>query len=124
MKAKWPCAVPIPRAYDTRAQLAFVKSSGNVERPTFNVQRAVPDSKSSLRLPCGGGFVDPADHRANDDHLNDPADASVKDQFSGNRLDGIKAKAHADRCDFQEKTEPNSCNSAAASETSRVDHHE
>src|SRR5262249_38305912 len=114
MKAKWPCAVPIPRAYDTRAQLAFVKSSGNVERPTFNVQRAVPDSKSSLRLPCGGGFVDRADHCPDDNHLNETADASVKKQSSGNGLDGIKAKAHSDGCDFQQKTEPNSCNYAAA----------
>jgi hypothetical protein len=39
-------------------------------------------------------------------------------------LDGIKAKAHPDRSDFQQKTEPNSCNHPAACETARVDHYE
>jgi hypothetical protein len=39
-------------------------------------------------------------------------------------LDGIKAKAHPDRCDFQQETEPNSGNYPAPCETARVDHYE
>src|SRR5438067_6353205 len=65
-----------------------------------------------------------ADHCSDNNHLNDAADASVNNQFSGNRLDGIKAKAHPDRCDFQQQTEPNSCNYPATCETTRVNHYE
>src|SRR5262249_30170880 len=73
-----------------------------------------------LTRPLGCRFVDRADHCSDDNHFNEAADASVKNQFSGNGLHGIKPKAHPDRRNFQQETEPNSGSDPAARETTRV----
>jgi len=77
-----------------------------------------------LTRPRECRFVDRADHCSNDNHLDEAADASVKNQFSRNGLDGIKPKAHPDRRNFQQETESNSGNYPAARKTARVDHYE
>src|SRR5215472_13704144 len=133
----WPYGVPIQPACDSRGQLEFVNfhppmPTSNAQLPTSNVEMVIALPGSSR--PVGGDFVltrsrgcrfvDRADHCSDDNHLNEAADASVKNQSSRNGLDGIKPKAHPDRRNFQQNTEPNSCEYPTACEPTRVNHHE
>ena len=45
-----------------------------------------------LTRPLRHGFIDRADHCSDDNHVDQAADA-VKNQFSRNGLNGVKAKA-------------------------------
>src|SRR5438876_3505652 len=121
----WRYAAPIRRASDRPAPLAFASSS--TKRRTPSAQRPTPNlprDESSLGRARQDGFVNRADHCPDDHHLDQTADAAIKNQVSGNGLDGVKTKAHADRCDFQQHTEPDSRNHASPGETARVDHYE
>src|SRR5438034_5242489 len=117
-------AVPIPPACDSREPREFVRSSTNVQRRTLNVQRPMPDARSSSRGSCRCRFVDRADDCPNDNHLDQAARAAVQYQLPRKWLHRVKAQAHADRRDFQKDTEPDSPEDAATGETVRVDHHE
>src|SRR6266446_571433 len=121
----WRYAAPIRRASDSPAPLAFASSS--TKRRTPDAQRPTPNlprDESSLGRARRYRFVNCADHCPDDHHLDQTADAAIKNQFSGNGLDGVKTKAHADRCDFQQHTEPDPRHHATPGETGRIDHYE
>src|SRR6266850_779843 len=120
----WPCAVPIPPAYDNRARLEFVSSSS--QRGTRFAQRPTTNSefRSPRRISRRRRLVNRTDNSADDDHFDQAANACVNEQFSWKRLHGVNAHTHADRCDFQQNAQADSWDYTAASETSRVDHQE
>src|SRR4029077_11126430 len=120
----WPYAVPIPPACDNRARLEFVSSSS--QRRTRYAQRPTPNSefRSMRRAQRRCRFVNRTDNSASDDHFDQAANACVNEQFSWKRLQGVNAHPHADRCDFQQNAQADSCDHTATSETGHVEHHE
>src|SRR5882724_1181340 len=116
-RAMWPCAVPIRPAYDTRARSEFVSSSNQRRTPK-------PEFRSPRRTSRRCRFANRTDNSADDDHFDQAANACVNEQFSWKRLHGVNAHTHANRCDFQQNAQADSCDYTAASETGHVDHHE
>src|SRR6266513_1867762 len=101
----------------------LIKSTWNALRSTSN---ATPNSefRSLRRTSRRRRFVNRTDNSADDDHFDQAANACVNEQFSWKRLDGVNAHTHANRCDFQQNAQADSCDYTAASETGHVDHHE
>src|SRR5207248_5992433 len=127
MKARSRCAVPIPPASGSPGQLEFAKvfpwtSTFNAQRPTPNRYRsnAIPSLSCSPRC----GFANRPNDRADDYHFEEAAYTAVNDQLRGTWLDRIDGQTHADRCDFQQNTKPNSRNHPAAGEAARINRHE
>src|SRR5919109_3723931 len=120
----WPRAIPTRPACDSRGQRESASSSN--ERPMPNAQRPTPNLESRSPLPASRGrrFVDRANNCPDDDHLNEAAHTTVNNQFPGNRLHRVKAKAHTDRCYFEQDTKTNPRERSAASKPSPVDHYE
>src|SRR5438874_9550371 len=127
MKARSRCAVPIPPASGSPGQLEFAKVFPWTSM--FNAQRPTPDRYRSNAIPslsCSPncGFVNRPNDRADDYHLDEAAYAAVNDQLRGKWLDRIDGQTHADRCDFQQNTKPNSRNHPAHSEAARINRDE
>jgi hypothetical protein len=103
----------------------------NVQRRTLNVQRPndrarPPGAPNKLRnrFPGRCRFAIRTDNRAGDDHFDQAANACVNEQFSWKRLDGVNAHPHADRCDFQQNAQADSCDYTATTKTRYLEHHE
>src|SRR2546423_396219 len=129
MRARSRCAVPIPPASGSPGLLEFAKVFPWTSSSTFNAQHPTPNryrsnASPSLSRSPNCGFVNRPNDRADDYHLDEAAYAAVNDQLRGKWLDRIDGQTHADRCDFQQNTKPNSRNHPAPSEAARINRDE
>src|SRR5436190_22714756 len=101
MRARLQNAVPILPACDSQGQLEFAKASGkrrmpNAQRPTRNGRARPPGAAAiKLRSSYSWGIINCPYNRADDNHLDEPADDPANDQLSWKRIDRLDRETAA-----------------------------